>query len=74
MPGVKGKSGGRRAGSGRPPTTRPLTHIVLSPAARHQLAVLTEWLRQERNDSKLSQRQMVEELLQAAWTEKLGRK
>lgn len=69
MTGKKGKSGGQRAGAGRPATTRPVNTLALSEQARQELAILTRNQRAVRNNSKLSQRQIVEELIHAKWVE-----
>lgn len=69
MPGAKGKSGGRRAGAGRPATDRPVRTLALSAEARQELSIITRNQRAVRNNPKLSQRQILEELIHAKWLE-----
>lgn len=67
--GKKGKSGGRRPGAGRRATDTPVSTISLSTEARQELAILTQNQRAVRDNNDLSQRQIVEELIHAAWIE-----
>jgi len=69
MPGVKGKSGGQRAGAGRRAKTEPVATIALSSQAQLELSILTRHNRIIRGSPKLSQRQVAEELIHAAWLE-----
>jgi hypothetical protein len=69
MTGKKGKSGGRRPGAGRRATDAPVRTISLSAESRQELAILTQAQRAVRNNPDLSQRQIVEELIHAAWLE-----
>lgn len=47
MPGVKGKSGGRRKGAGRPSTKRPITH------SDYTRIIIPTWNLNEREEAAL---------------------
>ena len=61
MPGVKGKSGGKRPGAGRKPTKRTRS-VELSEAATHDLAYFIENLNLDPRESQ----QIVSTILSAA--------
>lgn len=69
MSGTKGKSGGKRAGTGRHATVKPVATLALSKLAQRQLAILTEERRQLGGNARLSQREVVEQLIAIAWSE-----
>ena len=69
MPGVKGKSGGKRSGAGRHATLEPVTTLALGKLAQRQLAILTKERRQLGGNVKLSQREVAEQLIAIAWSE-----
>lgn len=69
MPGVKGKSGGKRSGTGRHATVKPVATLALGKLAQRQLAILTEERRQLGGNTRLSQREVVEQLIAIAWSE-----
>ena len=69
MPGVKGRSGGPGRGQGRHATLKPVSTLALCELAQRQLAILTKERRQLGGNVKLSQREVVEQLIAIAWSE-----
>jgi len=69
MPGIKGKTGGQRAGAGRPATDNPVTTLALSREARQELRILTMERQAIANNKAITQRQVLEGLIHAAWLE-----
>jgi hypothetical protein len=70
MTGSKGKSGGSRIGAGRrAKNTDPAADstLAVSAQARQELRILTLRQRAVRNCATLTQRQILEELIHAAW-------
>lgn len=69
MAGIKGKSGGRRAGAGRHASNPEPVTLRLSPQARQELRILTLNQRALRNNPLLSQAQLLAELVHEKWLE-----
>lgn len=69
MPGVKGKSGGKRAGARRPSTTAEPATLRLNPQARQELRILILNQRALRNNPQLSQAQLLAEWIHEKWLE-----
>lgn len=73
MPGKKGRSGKGSGGSGRNQgrpaltTGSQATTLAISASARQELRIITLHLRAARNNHALTQRQVVEQLIRAAW-------
>lgn len=69
MPGVKGRSGGQRAGAGRHATHPEPATLRLSPQARQELSILTQNQRALRSNPRLSQAQLLAEIVHEKWLE-----
>lgn len=67
MPGIKGKSGGRRSGAGRHAANLEPATLRLNAQARQQLRILTLNQRALRNNPQLSQAQLLAEFVHEKW-------